>query len=152
VPDEVIVGLAVERIKRPDCADGFILDGFPRTVAQARALDALLAKRGQRLDAVVHVDVPEDALVKRLSGRRVCRSCGTMFHTALDGDGACSRCGGELYQRADDREETVRQRMEVYARETAPLRDYYARAGLLHTIDGTGSRDDVGRRIEGAIG
>lgn len=152
VPDDVVIGIVDERLRAPDCGSGFILDGFPRTVAQARALDALLAKRGQPLDAVLHIDVPEPVLVKRLSGRRVCRGCGTMFHTALDGDGACTRCGGELYQRADDREKTVRQRMDVYARETAPLEDYYGRAGLLHTIEGTGTREGVARRIEESVG
>ncbi|HZP41369.1 MAG TPA: adenylate kinase [Candidatus Binatia bacterium] len=152
VPDDVVIGIVDERLRAPDCRRGFILDGFPRTVPQARALDELLAKRGQPLDAVLLIDVPQPALVERLSGRRVCRRCGAMFHTALDGAGACTRCGGELQQRADDREETVLERMEVYARETAPLRDYYARAGLLHAIDGMGTRDEVARRIEASVG
>ena len=152
VPDAVVIGIVDERLQAPDCASGFILDGFPRTVAQAKALDQLLTKRKQALDVVLQVDVPQASLVERLSGRRVCRSCGAMFHTALDGVGACTKCGGELYQRADDCEATILQRMDVYARETAPLKDYYARAGVLHTIDGMGTRDEVAGRVGESVG
>jgi adenylate kinase len=154
VPDEVIIGIVEERLRAADVAGGFILDGFPRTVAQAEALDALLARGGQRLSAVLQIAVPPADLVRRLSGRRVCQECGAMFHAALDaaaGQDRCGRCGGALYQRADDREATIIQRMEVYERETAPLEEHYRRAGLLRRIDGTGGRDEVFQRVAAGV-
>lgn len=154
VPDSVIVGLVEERLARPDAARGFILDGFPRTVGQAEALDAMLARHGTPLDAVVQIAVPREELVRRLAGRRVCAACGTMYHVSLGPprrDGRCDSCDGELVQRDDDREETITRRMEVYERETAPLVARYRAAGLLREVSGTGARDEVLGRITGAL-
>jgi adenylate kinase len=154
VPDRVIVGLVEERLAAPDAQRGFVLDGFPRTVPQAEAFEALLTRRGTPLDAVVQIAVPRDELVRRLAGRRVCGACGTMYHVSLGPprhDGVCDGCGGTLVQREDDREETIARRMEVYERETAPLVARYRTTGLLREIPGTGSRDDVFARITGAL-
>ena len=151
VPDDVVIGIVAERLANGDCARGFVLDGFPRTVAQARALDAKLVERGEPLDAVLLVTVPRDEVVRRLAGRRVCEGCGAMFD-AGGGGGACSRCGGVLAQRDDDHEDTIRHRLDVYARETAPVLDHYRAAGLLREVEGTGTRDDVAERIRAAIG
>jgi adenylate kinase len=154
VPDEVVIGIVDERLGLPDCARGFILDGFPRTVAQAQALDALLAHRGLPLRAVVEIAVPREELVRRLSGRRVCQSCGTLFHVVFDPparDGRCDRCAGALVQREDDREETVGRRLDIYAQETAPVLEHYRRTGLLRSIAGTGSPEEVLGRIEASV-
>jgi adenylate kinase len=153
LPDDLMIALIAERLARSGGDGGFILDGFPRTVAQAKALHAWLAERGQRLDAVLQIDVPNEELVRRLAGRRVCESCGTMFHVTLNPPatpGRCDRCGSALVQRNDDEEQTIRQRMKVYARETAPLVEHYGKAGLLQRIDGTGTRDDVFGRVVGS--
>ncbi len=150
VPDDVVNGIVEERLAAPDCRAGFLLDGFPRTLDQARALDALLRRRGEPLSAVILISVPREEAIRRLAGRRVCGECGTMFHVAFDAaarSGRCDRCGGALVQREDDREETIRHRMDVYGRETAPVLDHYRAAGLLREVDGTGSRDDVGGRV-----
>lgn len=139
VPDEVVVGIVQERLQQDDCQAGFILDGFPRTVAQADALKASLAELGKNLDAVVSLDVDTEALVERLTGRRSCGSCGKGFHLKFDppgADGKCSACGGELVHRDDDKEATIRNRMDVYHQQTAPLEDYYRNEGLLKSIDG----------------
>ena len=141
VPDDVIVRLIAERLGQPDAKRGFILDGFPRTIPQAEALDRLLAELGQRLDHVVFFDVSPPELLRRLTGRRVCRACQTAFHLASAPprrDGVCDKCGGELYQRDDDREATVRKRLDVYATQTAPLLDYYSKRGLLTRVPGEG--------------
>jgi adenylate kinase len=153
VPDEVVIGLVEDRLRAADCGRGFILDGFPRTRDQARALDALLARRGQRLTRVLQIAVPPEELVRRLAGRRVCRSCGTMFHVVFDPaeGGRCSRCGGEVVQRDDDREETIRHRMHVFARETEPVLEHYREAGVLREIAGTGSRDEVFERAVASV-
>jgi adenylate kinase len=146
VPDDVIVGLIAERLRQPDAADGFILDGFPRTFGQAEALDRLLKDLGQKLDAVLYFEVPEPELVRRLSGRRLCRQCQTAFHVVSappKRDGVCDRCGGQLYQRDDDSEATVRNRLRVYERQTAPLLDHYGGRGLLVTINGEGSIEAI---------
>jgi adenylate kinase len=150
VPDQVVVGIVAERLQGPDCAQGFILDGFPRTVAQAKALVAL----GQRLTAVVELAVPREELVQRLTGRRVCRSCGTMFHvtfTPPQKPGHCDRCGGELFQREDDLEQTIRHRMDVYSAQTAPVLGYYRDAGLLREVSGTGGPDEVFGRVVASL-
>jgi adenylate kinase len=141
VPDDVMIGLIAERLRQPDAVAGFILDGFPRTIAQAEALDRLLKDLGAGLDAVVYFDVAEPELLRRLTGRRLCRQCQAAFHQVSAPprrDGICDRCGGDLHQRDDDREDTVRTRLEVYGRQTAPLLDYYRGRGLLATINGEG--------------
>jgi len=139
VPDEVVIGIVRDRLEEADCEKGFILDGFPRTVPQADALKSTLAELGKELQAVISLEVDIDALVERLTGRRTCRSCGQGFHLRFDPPvtaGVCDACGGELYQRDDDREETIRNRMKVYQEQTEPLVSYYQRDGLLAAIDG----------------
>jgi adenylate kinase len=146
VPDDVMIGLIAERLRQPDAAGGFILDGFPRTIAQAEALDRLLKELGQKLDRVVYFDVGEPELVRRLTGRRLCRQCQTAFHLVSAPPrrpGICDRCGGELYQREDDGEATVRNRLQVYERQTSPLREHYRNRNLLATIQGEGSIDNI---------
>ncbi len=154
VPDDVVIGLVEQRLDADDARRGFILDGFPRTVAQARALDDLLARRGAPLQGAIAVDVPRADLIERLAGRLVCRRCGTMYHRSFDRPktpGVCDRCGGELYQRDDDREDRIALRLDQLAKEVAPVAEYYQRAGLLHGVDGTGSREDVARRIRASL-
>jgi adenylate kinase len=149
-----MVGIIEERLKEPDCAEGFILDGFPRTVAQADALQAVLATMGSRIDHVISVDVPNESLVKRLTGRRTCKACSAMYHVEFNPSkrpGVCDACGGELFQRDDDQEETIRSRLAVYDEQTAPLIAYYRRAGLLRPIDGVGSMDEILGRIQGVL-
>lgn len=155
VPDEVTVGMVRERLQQPDCQKGFLLDGFPRTVPQAEALGEILAGAGQDLDAVLNIDVPEEKLVARLTGRRVCRQCGANYHVEYNPPrvpGVCDRCGGELYQRSDDTEETVRRRLEVYRQQMAPLLSYYRNLGLLKEINGDQSMEDVFKAIMQALG
>lgn len=154
VPDEVMVGLIADRLRQPDAARGFILDGFPRTIAQAEALNKLLKDLGQSLDAVVYFDVPEAELLRRLTGRRLCRQCQTAYHLVSAPParpGVCDRCGGELYQRDDDSEATVRHRLEVYARQTAPLLDYYRGRGVLSSVKGDGDMATIGAAIRQAV-
>lgn len=155
VPDEVIIGLIGERLRELDAKRGFILDGFPRTIPQAEALDRLLKDLEQPLDRVVFFDVSEAELLRRLTGRRVCRTCQTAFHLASAPPrrpGVCDRCGGELYQREDDREETVRNRLEVYRRQTAPVLEHYRSRGLLSSVSGEGAIADVRTAIRKAAG
>ena len=133
VPDEVIIGLVTERLSEPDTQKGFILDGFPRTSAQAVALDAELSRLNRPLDAALLVDVKFDVIIKRLTSRRMCKECGFIGTDVLS---ACPKCGGEMYQRSDDNEQTVRNRLEVYERSTAPLIDYYRGSDLLVSVDG----------------
>ncbi len=154
VPDEVVIGIIRERLKEADCARGFILDGFPRTVPQAEALKGVLAELGQALDHVVSIEVPDEDLVERLTGRRTCRGCGAMYHVRFSPpkqDGVCDRCGGELYQRDDDREDTIRARLKVYHDQTAPLVAFYEGEGLLRRVDGVGSVDEIYGRILGVL-
>jgi adenylate kinase len=155
VPDDVMIGLIAERLRQPDAAGGFILDGFPRTIAQAEALDRLLKDLGQKLDGVLFFQVAEPELVRRLTGRRLCRQCQTAFHVVSAPprrEGVCDRCEGELYQREDDSETTVRHRLQVYDRQTAPLLDYYRHRNLLATVQGEGAigtvRADIRRAAE----
>ena len=133
VPDEVIIGLVIERLGQPDTEKGFILDGFPRTTAQAVALDAELGKLERPLDAALLIDVNSEVIIKRLTSRRMCKECGFI---GSDADAACPKCGGEMYQRDDDNETTVRNRLDVYEKSTSPLIDYYRGCELLVTIDG----------------
>ena len=142
VPDDVMIGLIAERLRQPDAAGGFILDGFPRTIAQAEALERLLKDLGHTLDAVLYFEVAEPELVRRLTGRRLCRQCQTAFHLVSAPPrraGVCDRCDGELYQREDDSEATVRHRLQVYAQQTSPLLDYYRQRGQFAPINGEGA-------------
>lgn len=150
VPDQVTVGITRERLAKSDCLGGFILDGFPRTLQQAHALDQMLAKMGIRLNRVVNIVVPDEELIPRLTGRRICQSCGATYHMEFRPPikpGICDRCGGELYQRADDQEITVRQRLEVYRRQTQPLIQYYLDRDLYTEINGAQAADTVFRDI-----
>lgn len=155
VPDSVVVGLIEERIKDADCANGFMLDGFPRTVAQADSLKSVMDKAGLKIDHVVSIEVANEELVERLTGRRTCRSCGSGYHVQFDPskvEGVCDKCSGELYQRDDDKEETIRNRLKVYADQTEPLIAYYKAAGVLRPIAGTGSIDEIFARITSVLG
>jgi adenylate kinase len=150
VPDEVIIGMVGDRLAEADAADGFLFDGFPRTVPQAEALDALLEDRGVPLDVVLELVVDHEEVVRRLTGRRTCAGCGRIFHLEYDppaAEGACDDCGGELQQRADDREEVVRNRLEVYTEQTEPLVAFYEARGQLARIEATGSFDEVTDRV-----
>jgi adenylate kinase len=155
VPDSVIIGLVRERLREPDCAAGYILDGFPRTLAQAEALQVTLTELGQRLDHVLCLEVPDEDVVARIAGRRTCRACGAMYHVRFSPptvEGRCDKCGGETYQRDDDREGTVRQRLTVYANQTAPLVRFYEGQGLLRRLAGTGEIGDITRRMLASLG
>jgi adenylate kinase len=154
VPDDVVIGLASERLEQPDAADGWVLDGYPRTVAQAEALDRLLRERGTPLDRVIYFDVPRAELLRRLTGRRVCRQCGSTYHLVSAPPRVadrCDRCGGELYQRSDDAETAVATRLDVYERQTAPLLDHYRRRGVLTPVSGDGTIAEVGKAIRLAV-
>lgn len=155
VPDSVIVNLVAERLREKDCEPGFILDGFPRTIPQAESLDAILKKMGLNLNCVLSVQVPEEIIIERLAGRRTCKNCGALSHMVFNPQkraGVCDRCGGELYQRDDDREETVANRLKVYESQTAPLISYYRERGLLSEIDGVGEIDEIRSRVTQALG
>lgn len=154
VPDEVTIEVIKERLKEPDCAEGFLLDGFPRTIPQAEALDAMLEELGARLTAVINIAVSRKALLERLTGRRICRKCGTPYHVIFNPPavpGICDRCGGELYQRSDDTEETVRERLDVYTKQTAPVLEYYRERGLLKEINGELEIEDVWKEIQSIL-
>jgi adenylate kinase len=154
VPDEVVVGIVRERLGKEDCGRGFILDGFPRTVAQADALQQTLMDLGKTLDRVISLVVDGEAVVERIAGRRTCRDCGKMYHVKFDpprSDGRCDVCGGELFLRDDDREETVRKRLDVYQAQTAPLIDYYRDKGLLEEVDGMQEIGQVQKQILAAL-
>jgi adenylate kinase len=153
VPDDVVIGVVEERLTKPDLDKGYMLDGFPRTVGQAKALDKILAGQSKGIDRVVLVDVPDEELVKRLSGRRTCKNseCGRMYHVMFNRpkkEGACDACGSELYQRADDSEATIRERLGVYNSQTAPLIDYYDQKGLLRKVEGVGPIDEIFASIQ----
>ncbi|TEU12617.1 MAG: adenylate kinase [Anaerolineales bacterium] len=146
VPDDVTIAMVRDRLQRPDCDQGAILDGFPRNQAQAQGMDRMLTDMGRRLDGVLYIAVPDEELVRRLSGRWICRQCQTPYHTVFSPPakgGVCDACGGALYQRDDDKPETVRARLEVYHQQTSPLIDYYRQAGLLVEVDGVGDIETV---------
>jgi adenylate kinase len=154
VPDEVTINMVRDRLGEADAGDGFLLDGFPRTVPQASALDKLLADLGVGLDLVMELVVDDDEAIRRLSGRRTCRGCGKIWHIVFDApthEGICDRCGAELYQRDDDKPDTVAERLRVYARDTAPLAIFYGAQGKLVGIDATGPVEDVTVRAIDAL-
>ena len=145
VPDEVLIGIIKNRLAEPDCVSGYLLDGYPRTIPQADALTGILEDIGKPLDVVLNIDVPNGELVSRLSGRRMC-TCGVSYHIDFNPpkqEGICDVCGGELYQRDDDKEEAIMQRLEVYSEQTQPLIDYYANTGIMVNIGGSGDIDDI---------
>lgn len=155
VPDEVTVGIVRDRIKEEDCNKGFLLDGFPRTVVQADALGTILEELGIKLDSVVNIEVPLDELIGRLTGRRICKSCGATYHMLFNPpvkEGVCDKCGGDLYQRDDDTEETANNRLSVYEEQTAPLLEYYENSGLLVNVNGNQSMEDVLSEILKVLG
>ncbi|ABA87981.1 adenylate kinase [Syntrophotalea carbinolica DSM 2380] len=155
VPDEVVVGIVRERLVKDDCDKGFILDGFPRTLPQADALKQTLGDLKKDLDAVISLEVDNDAVVGRVAGRRTCRDCGKMYHVEFDAPAVadkCDKCGGQLFQRDDDKEETIRKRLDVYAQQTAPLIAYYRADGLLRDIDGMKDISGVQQQILSALG
>jgi adenylate kinase len=155
VPDEVTIGIVEERLAQDDCQKGFLLDGFPRTVAQADALTGILAKMQVKLDGIVNIEVDQDKLIARLTGRRVCRQCGATFHEMFNAPqktGVCDKCGGELYQRSDDSEETALNRLDVYNKQTEPLIAYYSERGLLLNINGDQAIDNVLVDIMSSLG
>jgi adenylate kinase len=150
VPDSVVLGMVEERLKQEDCKKGYILDGFPRNTAQAEALDKMLASLNMALTAAVSVDVPFDDLMKRLTGRRTCKACGQMYNvyfSAPKKDGVCDKCSGELFQRDDDKEATIKKRLEVYTAQTEPLMGYYKNKGILKSVAGTGSIDEIFNKV-----
>jgi adenylate kinase len=150
VPDKIVLGLVQERLKQDDCKKGFILDGFPRNTVQAEALDKLLNDIKMPLDSALSVDVPKDDLMKRLTGRRTCKKCQQMYniyYSPPKKEGVCDKCGGELFQRGDDKEETIKKRLDVYDAQTAPLIDYYKKKGILKSVVGTGSIDEIFKKV-----
>lgn len=151
VPDEVTIGIVKEGLSKPNCKDGFILDGFPRTLEQAKALDTTLADMGIKLTRVVNIFVPAEELVSRITGRRICKSCGATYHIAFNPStqpGKCDKCGGELYQRNDDKEDTVKNRLDVYRAQTEPLIQYYQQQNVYSEIDG---RQDIDKVFEDVV-
>jgi len=155
VPDSLVIEIATDRLTKDDCKDGFLLDGFPRTVEQAEALDAFLTERGSKVDYVLDIDVAADILMERLTGRRVCKNCGATYHVTNippKVEGVCDSCGGTLYQRDDDTAETVGNRIEVYNQQTKPLIDYYEKAGNIHHLDGSVKLEDLFAEIVKILG
>lgn len=154
VPNEITIKMVLERLGEPDCKKGAILDGFPRNIKQAMALDKALSEQSEGIDKAVYIKVTEGELIKRLGGRWICRNCQTPYHETENPPkvvGKCDRCGGELYQRDDDKPETVRKRLEVYFAETAPLIEYYTKAGKLLEVNGEGSAAEVNKRLVAAL-
>lgn len=150
VTDSIVLGMVKERLSKDDCKKGFILDGFPRNTAQAEALDKMLVDMGMPLTAAISVDVPSGDLMKRLTGRRTCKSCGQMYNvyfSAPKTEGKCDKCSGELFQRDDDKEDTINNRLKVYEAQTAPLIDYYTKKGINNSVAGTGSIDDIFAKV-----
>ncbi|KGP77185.1 adenylate kinase [Desulfosporosinus sp. Tol-M] len=155
VPDEVTIGVVAERLAQPDCVKGFLLDGFPRTLAQGTALAEILDRLGMKLDGVINIEVAEDVLIPRLTGRRVCRQCGASYHMVFnkpEKEGVCGQCAGELYQRSDDNVETAKNRLLTYNNQTQPLIDFYQKQGLLITVNGGQAIEQVFTDILKALG
>jgi adenylate kinase len=155
VSDAIVIGMIEKRTDQPDCARGFVLDGFPRTEPQAEALDAMLTKKGKKIDAVIELAVDEDALIERISGRFTCAKCGTGYHDKFHRpkqDGVCDKCGStEFTRRADDNAETVKARLVAYRQQTAPILPYYRKRGLLHSVDGMAQMNEVARQIDAVL-
>ena len=150
VPDHLVIKIIEERLKQADCNRGFVLDGFPRTVAQAEALDTTLSEMGSKLEYVFSIEVDDGELIRRLTGRRVCRKCGESYHIEFNPprqEGLCDSCQGKLYQRDDDKEETIRNRLKVYQDQTSPLINFYRRKDVLHSMDGVGSIEEIKERL-----
>ena len=155
VPDELVVDLVVDRVNQEDCENGYVLDGFPRTIPQAEALDKALAAQGQKMDYAIDVDVPDENIVRRMGGRRACVGCGATYHleyAPTRQEGICDVCGGELILRDDDKPETVLKRLGVYHEQTQPLIEYYTNQGILKTVDGTVDMEDVFAAIVSILG
>ncbi|MEH7322992.1 adenylate kinase [Cytobacillus firmus] len=155
VPDEVTIGIVRERLSKDDCEKGFLLDGFPRTVAQADALENILSDLDKKIDYVINIDVDQSILMERLTGRRICKDCGATYHLVFNPpakDGVCDRCGGELYQRADDNEATVQNRLDVNIKQTKPLLDFYETKGYLRNIDGQQDINKVFSDLDALLG
>lgn len=156
VSDDIMIGIVRDRLAKPDCSQGFLFDGFPRTIPQAQAFDAALMDSGLVLTAVVNLEVPREVLVERMTGRRTCRKCGEIYHIRFNpsskGETVCDKCDGELFQRTDDYPEAIKTRLDAYDRQTKPLLDYYSGKGLLRTIDGTKGVSEVTQAIRHSIG
>jgi adenylate kinase len=146
VPDSVVIGIIRERLSQDDCKNGYLLDGFPRTLPQAEELNKILENLNSKLDAVISIEVPDEEIVTRITGRRMCKACGNVYHVKFSPpakDGVCDKCGGELYQRDDDNEATVRERLSAYKAQTEPLKDFYAKEGILKEVNGTGDIEKI---------
>ncbi|GHV35681.1 adenylate kinase [Synergistales bacterium] len=155
VPDEIVIGMVKDRLREPDASSGFLMDGFPRTIPQAEAFDAMLDELGTPLDAIILLDIDEEILVKRLTNRRTCRACGKIWNLLsmkTENKTVCSDCGGELYQRDDDAELVIRNRLKVYHDQTSPLVSWYAKTGKLYTIEASASPDETLKKIQAALG
>jgi len=155
VSDKIVLGLVEERLKQPDCKNGFILDGFPRNTVQAESLDKMLAAMNMQLTVALNIDVDLNDLLKRLTGRRTCKNCGQMYNIYFSPpkkEGVCDKCGGPLFQRDDDKEETIKKRLDVYQQQTAPLIDYYSKKKIMKTVVGVGSIEDIFKKAVAAIG
>ncbi len=153
VPDDVVIGIIQDRLKESDAKNGFILDGFPRTLPQAQALDRVFEKAGLKIDRVVSMEVDKNLLMGRLTSRRVCRNCGSIFNLLVDelADSKCPKCGGELYQRDDDKRETIERRFEVYIKQTKPVKEFYDKKKMLIEVDGIGEIGEVTERLRKAL-
>ena len=155
VPDELVISIVEDRLQKEDCKEGFLLDGFPRTLDQGEALDKVLSQMGLKLDRVINLDVEKEVLIERAIGRRICKDCGEVYHikfTPPKKEGVCDKCNGKLYQRDDDTVETVERRIEVYHKQTEPLIDYYKEKGLILDIDGSKDKDSIFEEIAKALG
>ena len=153
VPDDVVIGIIQDRLKEGDAKNGFILDGFPRTLPQAEALDKVFDKMGIKIDSVISMEVDKEVLMNRLTSRRVCRNCGSIFNLLVDklADSKCKKCGGEIYQRDDDKRETIERRFEVYQNQTKPVKNYYGTKKMLVEVEGIGEIEEITGRLKSAI-